>query len=150
MKNKLQQHLDGNLLPLIRQLVIVSHLKADEFIEIKDLQLYPIAAIIVKAREDGCHWVWEEKDIEYEEEYDQYKLPSVDLNGYFDWDGHDNLKGWLKMTHQIELNCIWDTEYSAWYPKFKTREDALECIKVFDKLFDEKYLEQLKLYEVYD
>lgn len=143
MKN-VKKCLNGNLLGLLRQTVIVQRIKCSDFISIEELRAYPLAKIIFEARKDNLHWIWCEDEIKFDSEYNQWTLPSVDLNGYFDWTGHDNLKSHLKLFRNKELkDIIWDCDYSAWYPKFTSKEGAIECIEYFDQWFDERYLGKL-------
>lgn len=157
MKN-LKQKLNGNLLNLVKQTILISHLKSPEIaqlIGIPELKIYPLASIIVAARADGCSWVWSKSEIKKEEAEEGgscWALPSVDLNDFFDWEeGHNSLEKWIQSIHKTKLeDVIWDTEYSAWYPKFITPAGALACIKFWDNVFDIRYLEKLKAYSAWD
>ena len=143
-RNKVTEYLDGNLISLLRQLYQISSIKSADYISVPDLTETIYAHIILNSRKDKLNWLWTSSEITYDKEFKEYILPSVDLNGLFEWTGHSNIKEWIKTSHGIELSCLWDTEFSAWYPKFKAKKDALTCIKVFNSIFDSEYLPTLK------
>lgn len=143
---KVLDFLDGNLLPFLRQTLLINAIKKNGLIRINGLENSEIAKLIVDARDSDISWVWSISEIYQDESTGEWCLPSVDLNGFFDWSGNDSIETWLKNVKKIEFNCNWDTEYSAWYPKFNNKIDATKCIAIFDTLFDDQYLELMKYY----
>lgn len=147
----IEKYLDGNLVEFLKQAIRISNLSDNEAIN-RDIlpRIYPTAKIILISREKGLNWLWSEKDIEYEEEYGEYKLPSVNIDWALGCEGHDNVKLNLETVHNVDTKgYIWDTEYSAWYPKFKTKVAALNCIESINKILDKRYLNQLESLDFY-
>lgn len=140
---------DGYLKRWLRVLLIHQGIRENAMLNIDGVSAFAdkfIARAILDARKIGAHWIWNEEDIR-EDERHYFCLPSVDLQHYLEFSGHDNLKLNLKMKHKIELEgCIWDTEFSAWYPIFDSKENAISAINKIDSIFDKRYLPQLEAF----
>ena len=139
----MNKYLSGKLSEILRQVCVMHEIKNAKFISAESLRYGQFAQLIVAARKCGCNWLWDKSEIYKEGDY--FCLPSVDLNEFFTFEGNDSLKTHLKIVQKIDLSgVIWDTEYSAWYPKFKEKEDAVKCIEVIDGLFDKTWLKKLE------
>lgn len=149
MSKNLKKHLSSNLSSLLRELLKINHLKACEHLNIS-LRLFPLANIILLARREGGDWVWSRDEIKLDKETGEFTLSSVDICWAFGCEGHNNLKTNMERVHKINTTDYeWDTEYSAWYPRFKTREAAERCIDDVNKVFDKRYLVKLEAIEHY-
>jgi len=150
------KEIDGSIFSLLDMLFTAMEIRRNAMLNIK-IQVESISKVILAARADGLNWLWTPNDI-YEDQatfkktpkskpttVTEFCLPSVDIHRFFEFEGHSKLKEHLKKKHGITLTGIsWDTEYSAWYPRFKTRQDAVNCIETFNKLFDKLYLKKIK------
>lgn len=111
-----------------------------------------IKKLIVECRKHKYHWCYTYEDIRFSEdtyngksEKIYYYLPSIDLSDFFNIDdNHNQLKDFFQEHKYYDSDIIWDTESSAWYPKFKNFNAAKNCIDFLDKLFDDFYLKPLK------
>jgi hypothetical protein len=137
--------LDGHLHVWLEHLSVVQKLKNSGVLsmwqELDSLE-NAIKRLVINSRtHDIVNWLWTEEDI-YQEEDDidgLYRLPSVDIAGYFGLEnGHRDLEKFFKK-NGCKIPIVWDTERSAWYPLFRTREDAIACIKFVNELFDKHY-----------
>lgn len=139
----MNQYLSGKLSEILRQVCVMHEIKSAKFISAESLRYGQFAQLIVEARKYGCNWLWDKSEIY--KEWGYFCLPPIDLNGFFTFEGNDNLESYLKLVQKIELNgIIWDTGYSAWYPKFKKEEDTVKCIEIIDDLFDKTWLKKLE------
>lgn len=104
-----------------------------------------IANLIREGRKQGVPWVWGYEDIQEDvhpqgSDYD-YFLPSVDLAPYLGLESNHKLKAFFKKHEpKVVKHTLWDTESSAWYPGFKTKEDAVAMVDAVNRLFDARYL----------
>lgn len=144
------RYFDGGLESWLRVILVHQGIRDNEMLSINGVSAFAdkfIARAILDARKIGAHWVWNEDSIRKDEEEAYFSLPSVDLQGYLEFSGHDNLQLNLKTKHKIELEgCIWDTEFSAWYPAFDSKENAISAINKIDSIFDKRYLPQLEAF----
>lgn len=146
--SELKKYLKSGLSSLLIELLKISELKSCEHLNVS-LRLYPLAKIILLARKEDGDWVWSKDEIKIDEETGEFTLSSVDICWAFGCQGHNNLRLNMQTKHKINTtNYVWDTEYSAWYPRFRTREAAERCIDDINKVFDKKYLLELEAVEV--
>ena len=100
-----------------------------------------LAQLALDAREDGLHWLWSDEEFDEEE----LTFPSCDISMELGFEGHGNLELNLKKVHGVELEGVaWDTEFSAWYPRFETKEFAFEARRKLDEVLDKQYMSILK------
>jgi hypothetical protein len=145
----MKSFLDGKLHLWIENLGTVQKLIGSGVI-LTDLSFLEsnIISLVKNARKNGDNWIWTDDDIQIQnrdgdevkkgEKDCVYILPSVDIAGHLDIESNNHLESFLKKRKK-NLKCMWDTESSAWYPRFKDREDAERCINVINELFDERY-----------
>ena len=140
----IKEYISGRLYQMMGQCSIISHLKTQRYLNLGELRFGWLAKLILNARMDGCNWVWNTSEIEYDDEIEDYILPTVDLNGFLDLESNNDIKKLFKKNKCDTKNIEWDTENGGWYPKFKTRHAAVKCIQDIDRLFDERYQKQLE------
>lgn len=137
--------LDGNLHSWLRHLGVVQKLIASDILslhgDLSELQ-NAIIKMIRDSRKQDANWLWTEEDIHADDDIPksgQFSLPSIDIAGFFGLKSHGDLPAFFKK-NKCAIPIDWDTEHSAWYPRFNKREDAVLCIKFVNGLFDAKYL----------
>jgi len=97
--------------------------------------------IIKEARANNMNWVFSEEDvtevtINFKDK--SWELPSVDIASLL---GLGNCNEIKKLLTENDFNePCGETESSAWYPYFSSKNDAIKCIEILNKLFDDKYL----------
>ncbi len=138
--------LDGRLLRWCEHLGLVQKLKANELMQSKYHELHGLEDYIIKlireAREKGMNWVWEPTDVYQPDDVTYWSLPSVDVAGVFGAQNNNYLPKAFKKLKFVLKGLDWDTESSAWYPKFETKEQALEAIGKFNILLDKVILKK--------
>lgn len=139
------KHLDGNLDNLLIQFCVIRGLQDNPVLNVDNLQAFPLAQIIVNGRADGLHWCF--KEVFHTNEADDFSnLFPTDIAALLPIDTNNALPDYLEK-EGITLDGIdWDTESSAWYPRFDTEENAKAAIFKLDELFDRLFLGKLKQY----
>ncbi len=140
--HKKLKSLNGQLFSLVEKFYWLKELVANEILasESRSTALnlsIKISKIIKDARESGYNWLWAEEDISYDEEYEDFSLPSVDLCYLLGLENNNKIENFLKSKNYNDENFILDTESGAWYPKFKTREAALNMITYMNSWLDD-------------
>jgi hypothetical protein len=105
------------------------------------LLMREISNTIKEARLSGANWLFSLDDIE-ERSTKEFTLPSVDMTEYFELESNNKLKEFFQQQGYGHLaeKIKWDTESSAWYPMFRTREVAEETISTLNAIFDKHFV----------
>lgn len=142
-----KEYLDGTLFMFCNVNEIFVKLQQSPIIDLSIVQNMEncrdfIRKVVFNSRENGLNWIFSEEDI-WEEDGEKtwkYRLPSVDLSTYLDIENNNKVPQLFKKNGFNKDRG--DTEHGAWYPAFKTKKDAIECIKLVNKLFDLHYLKK--------
>lgn len=148
---QLKEYADGKLVNWLALAGSIKDIASCEFLRTPEgFNFLPILDLIIEARYYGAHWLWDENDIyQFDDDDDiddYYHLPSVDMTRYLGLENNYEVKKYFQENNAktFAKKIIWDAESSAWYPKFKTKDDAIRCLVVVDKFFDKKYLKIIK------
>lgn len=95
--------------------------------------------LIRNGRANNIPWIWSYETIDVTAHDKDIVLPSIDLARHFGLNDNNDLPEYFEK-HGIGEGIDWDTESGAWYPKFKTLQDAKNCIDNINELFDKLYL----------
>ena len=136
---------NGELYRIVSHLGVVQNLieKGDGLLSY-DTYIRPLKQLehfLIKTLHDsrmgGCNWIYENKDIEFDKEDGNYRLPSAEFWFFLpEGKSHNDFPDIWKEIVVSDKGIIWDTEHSAIYPRFETHEDAKLFIKQLDLLID--------------
>ncbi len=107
--------------------------------------------IITAVRKLGCHWLWDYHEINEDLKDSQgttlhWTLPSAEVTAYLDdvvgkpLESHNQIEEVYTALFGVDKDIMWDTERSAIYPQFRSREAAVRFIDNMDKWMDEALL----------
>jgi hypothetical protein len=142
--------LNGNLFSWLRHMSLMKTYSESDIVNHEHRRLFfdmleDSKKMVKESRANGYDWIFSKTDIkEDSDNVGVYVLPSVDIAEYIGTETNhsDKIETKFKEYGVDCSNIDWDTESSAWYPMFNTKDAAIKFIEELNLMFDALYFKK--------